>query len=74
MHELPFLVLVEPNTLNEVLNYFENYWNKSDSKEKWKIQLTEWKNIANHWAKYYAEKEKYSSFMDYQEKQKIELC
>jgi hypothetical protein len=74
LHELPFTVLAEPNTLNSILNYFENYWNKSNNKEKWKLQLTEWQNIAKHWTKYFAEKEKYSNFMEYQEQQKIELC
>jgi hypothetical protein len=74
LHELPFAVLVEPNTLNSELNYFENYWNKSNNKEKWQTLLSEWKNIADHWTKYCSEKEKYSNFMDYQEKQNIELC
>lgn len=73
VHELPFAVLVDPETFNNELNYFINYWNQLNDKEKWEIRLTEWGNIAKHWTKYTAEKEKYNNFIDYQEKQKIEL-
>lgn len=73
IHELPMVVLEEPDDFNLILEDFKYYWNKSNDKEKWELRLAEWESIARHWGIYFATKQKYKSFVDYQEQCNIEL-
>lgn len=73
VHELPGVVLAEPDDFNLLLADFKGYWDKSNDKEKWERRLAEWEKIASHWTIYFENRQNFKNFVDYQEQQHIEL-
>ncbi len=73
LHELPMAVLVEPEVFNSELNTFKHYLAKQNKKETWLPLLTQWENIAKHWANYFSARDNYKNFIDYQQKNDINL-
>lgn len=73
IHELPFILLIEPEDFDSELTIFRNYWNKSDEKKTWQTPLENWENIAKHWREYFTARNDYKDFMDYQQLNGIEL-
>lgn len=73
IHELPEVVLAEPDDFNFLLADFKDYWTKSNDKKKWERRLAEWEKIGTHWTIYVETRQNFKNFVDYQEQLHIEL-
>lgn len=64
-HEVPTVVLIDPDVLDKELTTFREYWKQSDTKNIWEVVLAEWELIAKHWSLYFATQDKYDNFENY---------
>ncbi|TKC06573.1 hypothetical protein FA048_15295 [Pedobacter polaris] len=65
VHELPTVVLAEPEFLEKELEIFRLYLQQFDNKNIWEVSLSEWELIAKHWKLHVAAKDEYGDFEDY---------
>ncbi len=73
VHEVPVGVLSEPDQLDEELAYFNRYWQLSENKKYWEKSKNSWEKISLHWRRYFENKNNYTNFENYLDKNKIKL-
>jgi hypothetical protein len=72
-HEIPFGVLIEPTVFDRELKLFESYYEQSDSKSDWTLNLNKWRTVALLWRAYFSSKNEYVNFEDYLNKNEIRI-
>lgn len=64
-HELPSAVLADADSFIKEINQFKYYHERYNDQNKWKKQIQEWTDIANHWKIYSTEQDKFRDFEEY---------